>query len=91
MTKQVFIINGSGGVGKDTVCSAAAQSWKVQNISSITPILQVAKAAGWGGTAYLSAYIVTQIPADGKPIDKTLTQKCKFRHVCTYPASSAAN
>ena len=41
MTKQVFIINGSGGVGKDTVCSAAAQSWKVQNISSITPILQV--------------------------------------------------
>ena len=47
MTKQVFIINGSGGVGKDTVCSAAAQSWKVQNISSITPILQVAKAAGW--------------------------------------------
>ena len=50
MTKQVFIINGSGGVGKDTVCSAAAQSWKVQNISSITPILQVAKAAGWDGT-----------------------------------------
>ena len=50
MTKQVFIINGSGGVSKDTVCSAAAQSWKVQNISSITPILQVAKAAGWDGT-----------------------------------------
>ena len=51
MTKQVFIINGSGGVGKDTVCSAAAQSWKVQNISSITPILQVAKAVYEGALA----------------------------------------
>lgn len=49
MCKQVFVINGSGGVGKDTVCQAAAAFWKVQNISSITPILQVAQAAGWDG------------------------------------------
>lgn len=49
MDKHVFIINGSGGVGKDSVCAAAANFWRVQNISSITPILAVAKAAGWNG------------------------------------------
>ena len=49
MHKRVFIINGSGGVGKDTVCAAAAKFWQVQNISSITPILDVARAAGWDG------------------------------------------
>lgn len=49
MRKSVFVINGSGGVGKDTVCETAARFWKVKNISSITPILQVASAAGWDG------------------------------------------
>lgn len=49
MEKYIFVINGSGGVGKDTICDAAAQFWKVQNISSITPILDVAYAAGWDG------------------------------------------
>ena len=49
MDKHVFIINGSGGVGKDTVCDMAARFWRVQNISSITPILDVARAAGWDG------------------------------------------
>lgn len=49
MQKRVFIINGSGGVGKDTICQTAAAFWKVQNISSITPILQVARSAGWDG------------------------------------------
>ena len=65
MTKQVFIINGSGGVGKYTVCSAAGQRWKVQNISSITPILQVAKAAGWDGTKTPAARrFLSQLKAD---------------------------
>ena len=49
MDKHVFVINGSGGVGKDTVCVAAARFWKAENISSITPILDVAYAAGWDG------------------------------------------
>ena len=47
--KHIFVINGSGGVGKDTVCELAARFWRVQNISSITPILDVAYAAGWDG------------------------------------------
>lgn len=49
MHKPVFVINGSGGVGKDTICDTAAFFWQVQNISSITPVLQVARAAGWDG------------------------------------------
>ena len=49
LDKHVFVINGSGGVGKDTVCVAAARFWKAENISSITPILDVAYAAGWDG------------------------------------------
>lgn len=47
--KRVFIINGSGGVGKDTICALAARVWKVKNTSSITPIHDVARAAGWNG------------------------------------------
>ncbi len=50
MHQHVFVINGSGGVGKDTICEMAAAFWKVKNISSITPILQVARSAGWDGT-----------------------------------------
>lgn len=49
MQKHVFVINGSGGVGKDTICETATAFWKVQNISSITPILQIARSAGWDG------------------------------------------
>lgn len=49
MKKRVFIINGSGGVGKDTICAVAARFWRTRNISSITPILAVARAAGWDG------------------------------------------
>lgn len=55
MQKQVFIINGAGGVGKDTICSCAAQYFRVCNISSITPILEVAKAGGWDGEKTLAA------------------------------------
>lgn len=55
MQKHVFVINGSGGVGKDTVCNAATKFWRVQNISSITPILHVARAAGWDGEKTPSA------------------------------------
>lgn len=47
--KHVFIINGSGNVGKDTICATAARYWRVRNISSVTPVLALARAAGWRG------------------------------------------
>lgn len=49
MEKFVFVINGPGGVGKDTLCAMAAKHFKVKNVSSITPIKEVAALCGWGG------------------------------------------
>lgn len=49
MEKVVIIINGKGGVGKDTLCAAAARRWRVENISSIDPIKAIAAQHGWQG------------------------------------------
>lgn len=50
MEKIVIIINGSGGVGKDTLCDFAAKNFKVRNVSSITRIKEIArKEFGWDG------------------------------------------
>ena len=49
MKKAVIIINGAGGVGKDTLCDLAAKHFRVKNISSITPIKEIATLCGWSG------------------------------------------
>lgn len=49
MKKIVIIINGNGGVGKDTLCEFAIEKYKVTNISSITPIKNIAHQCGWRG------------------------------------------
>lgn len=49
MKKLVVIINGNGGVGKDTLCEFARDSFQVRNISAITPIKEIAAAYGWKG------------------------------------------
>ncbi len=50
MEKVVIIINGSGGVGKDTLCECSARQFRVRSISSITPIKEIArKGFGWDG------------------------------------------
>ena len=49
MKKIVLVINGQGGVGKDALCEIAEKHFKVKNISSITPIKEIAKMCGWGG------------------------------------------
>lgn len=49
MKKFVFVINGSGGVGKDTLCNLAAKHYRVRNVSSITPIKNIASLCGWNG------------------------------------------
>ena len=50
MKKVAIVINGAGGVGKDTLCEIAARHFKVKNISSITPIKEIAALCGWDGT-----------------------------------------
>lgn len=49
MKKIVIIINGNGGVGKDTLCDFAAEKYKVTNVSAITPIREIAFQHGWKG------------------------------------------
>lgn len=51
MGKQVFIINGSGGVGKDTFVSlvSKASNRPVMNFSSIDKVKDIAKIIGWNG------------------------------------------
>ena len=47
--RLVIIINGKGGVGKDTLVNALNPWFVVRNVSSITPIKHIAKENGWDG------------------------------------------
>ena len=47
--KVTIVINGAGGVGKDTLCDLASKHLKIKNISTITPIKELARMAGWDG------------------------------------------
>lgn len=49
MNKQVFVINGSGGVGKDTFISLLDYRVTVVNFSSVDKVKEVAKVIGWNG------------------------------------------
>lgn len=50
MKKAVLVINGAGGVGKDTLCDISKKHFKIRNISTITPIKELAKMCGWDGS-----------------------------------------
>ncbi len=49
MKQTIIVINGRGGCGKDTLCDIAAKHYRVKNVSSITPIKELAAKAGWQG------------------------------------------
>ena len=49
MKKLAFVINGKGGVGKDTLCDFASKHRKTMNVSTITPIKEIAASYGWNG------------------------------------------
>lgn len=49
MEKLGIVINGRGGVGKDTLCDIAAKVYNTVNVSSITPIKKIAEENGWKG------------------------------------------
>jgi len=47
--KLAVVINGKGGVGKDTLCEVIGKYYKCINVSAITPIKQIALQHGWNG------------------------------------------
>ena len=50
MKKRVVIINGSGGVGKDTFVECCSEFVKLKNISSVDKVKEAAKIlVGWNG------------------------------------------
>mgnify|MGYP002423604497 CR=1 FL=1 len=51
MNKQIFIINGSGQVGKDTFCNMIRDysGYNTYIISSVDRVKEVAKKIGWDG------------------------------------------
>jgi len=49
MDKLVIVINGKGGVGKDTLCEIVGEYYKTINVSAITPIKKIAYEYGWQG------------------------------------------
>ena len=50
MKKVTVVINGVGGCGKDTLIEELHDYYNVRNVSSITPIKEIAKIIGWKGT-----------------------------------------
>ena len=49
MNKQVFIINGNGGTGKDTFVSFVSDIVYTINYSSIDKVKEIARIIGWNG------------------------------------------
>ena len=49
MKKTVIIINGTGGVGKDTLCDGVKSAYKVRSVSSVDKIKEIARIGGWKG------------------------------------------
>ena len=47
MRKLIVVINGAGGVGKDTLIGAVKKKYSVRNVYSITPIKRAAEILGW--------------------------------------------
>jgi len=49
MKKEIVIINGVGGCGKDTFVEFCAKYGKVMNFSSVDKVKEVARVIGWDG------------------------------------------
>ncbi len=47
--KTIVVINGRGGVGKDTLCNSLRSNYAIMSISAIDPIKDIAYRTGWDG------------------------------------------
>lgn len=76
--KLVVVINGAGGVGKDTMCAFAAERYRVRNVSSVEPIKAIARAGGWDGDKSDKA---RKLLSDLKALFTRYNDLC-FRYIC---------
>lgn len=49
MEKEIIIINGTGGSGKDTFVEFASKYAKILNFSSVDKVKEIARLIGWNG------------------------------------------
>lgn len=49
MHKQIVVINGTGGSGKDTFVEFCSKYGRVMNFSSVDKVKEVARLIGWNG------------------------------------------
>lgn len=49
MKKQIVVINGTGGSGKDTFVEFTRKYGKIMNFSSVDKVKEVARVIGWNG------------------------------------------
>lgn len=47
--KTIIVINGKGGVGKDTLLNSLNGRYHIANASSVDPIKEIARQYGWNG------------------------------------------
>lgn len=47
--KKIIVINGIGGVGKDTLCEYVSEEYRTMNVSSVDMVKYAARALGWNG------------------------------------------
>lgn len=55
LNKLVIVMNGAGGVGKDTLCQITEKYANTLNVSSVDPIKELARSGGWKGKKDLKA------------------------------------
>jgi len=48
--KIIIVMNGKGGVGKDTFCDIVGHFFSTAHVSAITPIKDLARQCGWDGS-----------------------------------------
>lgn len=83
----ILIVNGSGGVGKDTICDILSKHINTRVFSSITPIKEIAKEIGWCGEKTPEA---RKMLSDLKDIC-TEYSNLPFRYMCECLFMTEAN
>ena len=92
--KKIIVINGKGGVGKDTLCEITKKYYRTVIVSSIDPIKNIANQIGWDGTKdpksrkLLSDLKRLCIEYNDFPTRYLVKEVCRFlegeEEICTY-------